>query len=426
VDINIHDEARINIDLKANELLLKIEQFQKLNIPKYNTPPVGLSIEINEDDIKYIELENGFMMVNQNAIYGIKNNYSEYVDLIERILKAFKSKVSYKYIDQKLKEWIKKRVETNIDLKITEFLVEEISKDTKEYNVFIPIFLTQLEKEFEFGKVKFITFSEDIIEDIIKSTDHDSEQLKTELKKKYCNYAVGVQTITGEPYSVKEVAFENISNSLSMLRLFSPANIDINKITAVYEKGHGCYESEKYLITGVNHCSYSEGAINEGLYTVMPIDFIDIITSSQYEGLHFLLNNELNSFQKELLIILKIYSKHSLKYDIFDKLLYLFSALERAFIKDGNESLQQNLSERIAFYIGENLDQRKKIIKIIKDAYQIRSRGVHHGHIIIDDVTTMNNLLILAWRVFEKMIYEYNKYESIKQFIGTIDDKKLS
>jgi len=47
-----------------------------------------------------------------------------------------------------------------------------------------------------------------------------------------------------------------------------------------------------------------------------------------------------------------------------------------AALKDSNEPIQKNLGERMAFIIGESLEERKKIVANVEDFYRIRSRLV--------------------------------------------------
>jgi hypothetical protein len=49
------------------------------------------------------------------------------------------------------------------------------------------------------------------------------------------------------------------------------------------------------------------------------------------------------------------------------------------------------------FLVGENLEERKKIVESTKKTYGLRSRFVHHGS-PIEDLNTLDEFLFYAWQ----------------------------
>ncbi|EOP59357.1 MULTISPECIES: HEPN domain-containing protein [Bacillus cereus group] len=58
------------------------------------------------------------------------------------------------------------------------------------------------------------------------------------------------------------------------------------------------------------------------------------------------------------------------------KIMYYCSILECLLTSD-NSGLSHKVSERFAYYVGDNLAERKKYFKLAKNAYDIRSKTVH-------------------------------------------------
>lgn len=79
-----------------------------------------------------------------------------------------------------------------------------------------------------------------------------------------------------------------------------------------------------------------------------------------------------------------LYSRHTIAKNASDKLLAIFGALDFFLLKDGNESIQQNIGERIAFAVGQNGGERVKIVSLVKRVYGLRSQFVHHADAFTD------------------------------------------
>lgn len=81
------------------------------------------------------------------------------------------------------------------------------------------------------------------------------------------------------------------------------------------------------------------------------------------------------------------------------KLVAVLVALESMLLNDGSEPIQQNLSERIAFLFGP--EKRSGIKKSVIRAYSLRSKFIHHGHIIgTDEIDTLREFLLNVWAAF--------------------------
>jgi len=82
-------------------------------------------------------------------------------------------------------------------------------------------------------------------------------------------------------------------------------------------------------------------------------------------------------------------------------------------------AVQQNFGERIAFTIGGNIGERRRIIKVTKDAYNLRSRFMHHGA-DIDDLKVVEEFMLYANVFFEKVLQAINLFTSRVHFIDTL------
>ena len=106
-----------------------------------------------------------------------------------------------------------------------------------------------------------------------------------------------------------------------------------------------------------------------------------------------LIKDNKSQFEKVSLEAFFIYSRCTTVKDPADKLVYILVALESLFLKNNTEPIQQNLAERIAFLIEKTVEGRMKIIKEVKNAYEIRSSFVHHGA-SIEDYEALEHLYV--------------------------------
>ena len=155
------------------------------------------------------------------------------------------------------------------------------------------------------------------------------------LKKNYQGYAAGVYECDAESIRAEEMAFFHISNSLSILRLFSPANHVPGLISYAYEYGKNMVSSKTYFIINRDNKLFIESTGHlDKTFPFWNINDIEInqLNSEAFKNYNELLNcDNPNEFQKKLFEALLIYSRNALKRDLFDKVLYILVALESIF-----------------------------------------------------------------------------------------------
>lgn len=94
-------------------------------------------------------------------------------------------------------------------------------------------------------------------------------------------------------------------------------------------------------------------------------------------------------------------------------------------LKDGNEPIQQNLGERVAFLIGQNSQERTDIVKNLREVYGIRSAFVHHGQ-TVRHVGIVDQFLVYAWTTFSRLMDLSVRYKTKAALIGALEDGKIS
>lgn len=443
----MHPEAIKYFNKKAEEAIVLVKKKQE---PKYqkenNLNGHYVAHKITKEDIigeMELSITNTFgddlgfhFKINQED-YGITGD--DYTQIIKCVVKIQKDKhyreiLSVNFILEKYKKWIIDRYQKKEKKDFISFLEHDLNKVVNKYQVWVPIPYTSTEKEFSIGNVMIRKISEDTINSWLR-IDNDKnnaemlqkiEKYKTEIRKKYQGYAAAVYEYKAEPIRAQEIAMDHISDALSILRLFSPSNFSSRLVSGIYEYGQGLMESKNLFLIGPVNLKLLEISkpISKGMRWKIPSY---IISNPAMTGFNkILLNKYKNKFNKKVYEALKIYSKHTLKNNPFDKLLYILTALESILLRNNTEAIQQNLADRIAFSIEKSSNGRQDITRTIRKIYSIRSNYIHHGVQTIEERDEIDKLLDIAWRMFIFLAQNVNRFKIKEDFIKALEKIKYS
>ena len=450
--LDIHPEAIQNFNKKANQILAFIRDIEPSNVhsPSFepethsaiqidgsillNTPTSYRDKDINDYTIRlYLNSELSIGLLEEDCLKLRK--------LIEALFKneEIKCKVSIKTLDTILCTWIKAKFHDPSYCEFCEFLKIYLEKIIGDYEIVIPIEFLHIEKSFALGKVNFRPFSKKSIDElesrpVTQAQDSPQKDLVRKLFdqkiRQFQGSAVATILLQAEPARAYEIAIEETNTALSMLRIFSSSTREPLSYYSAAVWGSSNI-SKGYLI-----------ALKEGNLNQMCSQTLDRRPMSEYlnnqaiddlylAGLSILDNllglSKRNQFQEKLLATLILYSRSAILKDIADKLVYILVALESIFLRNSSEPIQQNLGERIAFLIGDSLEKRKRIIKVTRETYTLRSRFVHHGHSIDDDhLETMREFMQYAWQAIVSLIHQSNSVSTVDALLDMLDDRKLS
>lgn len=94
-------------------------------------------------------------------------------------------------------------------------------------------------------------------------------------------------------------------------------------------------------------------------------------------------------------------------------------------LKNDTEPIQHSIGIRLAFLTRKNIEERKLVIKLIKDAYKLRSSYIHHGK-ITTEYALLQQLQHLVWQSIINVIRSVDNYKSQTDFVNYIEDLILS
>lgn len=448
----LHEKAIENINDSANSL---IDMLTEMKLPSTQQSSVGTDLYSsatikNENilDMKY-SLNNMLgeevcrFFFKDGAPYGlVDENYQKYCIVAQKIYKhkSISDLLSLQYIKERLFTWIEKKVTTSENTDFYDYLSNVCKVDVADQEVIIPVPFTLSNKNFQFGKITFKTVTEKMIDDWIKQANENNtevdeghsqriNQLKVMIQKSIQGYLAGHYICKAEKQRAQEMAYEEFSKTLCFLRLLGPANFHYKVNCATHEYGKNFSLEIIYLVINKENgkADYNTQILNSNMLWNIDEKIIEYISSGPFLKVHnLLLSDSLSEYKSKLQSAIMIYSKSVISHEIYDKILYILVAIETMLLKTDTEPIQQNIGQRLSFLVGNNLDERKKIIKTIKDIYSIRSKYIHHGIIDFEDDELMRNFMNYAWIGFSRMLDNMDKFSTKMEFVEYLDNLLLS
>lgn len=446
--IKIHPDAAANFNQKAVQVLTFVRQIQTSAIQKESfEPELHPLFSVTSSDIldeslvrstNFIGSTVAIYLDDKKSLGVFEDGCLEIQKLLDSLLKVkeINRKVSIKTLESLLHEWIKCKYYDRGFCEFIEYFCNSIIKLIDVNEVWIPIQLLHIEKNFNIGKVTFKPITKKVIDDLethALNQAKDSQQEITKMlfdKKIRCfqGYTAATILIEAEPNRANEIALEETHTALAMLRVFSVAAQEplIFYPCSVWGSSNIDYAHFISLKEGNLHQLSIKTLDRRPEPEILNIHTIDKLFSAGLNILDRLLRSQnISLFQEKLLDSLILYSRSTVSKNTSDKLVYILVSLESIFLRNSSEPIQQNLGERIAFLIGNSIDERKKIIRVIRDAYNLRSRFVHHGG-SVDDYDKMREFMLYARRAVISVIHASESVPTIEVLLDELDDRKLS
>lgn len=182
-----------------------------------------------------------------------------------------------------------------------------------------------------------------------------------------------------------------------------------------------------FIISQEDGFQYIEGLSRRGILPEWHISSEDL---DQYRNLGMDLLSEIVSmpnrseFQESILSSIRLYSRAAFTDDPLDKLVYVLSALESLLLNGESEPIQSSLSERMAFLLFTNGEQRRNLITTVKSVYRMRSRYLHHGKNSAE-LEILETFLKHVNVFFITVVKVAHRHASKTDFVRAIDDIKF-
>ncbi len=301
--------------------------------------------------------------------------------LAERIAKSIEPQalVSEAFILDQVFAWLCESLEGKRSDPIADFVAVRCDEAIEDHEIYVPLCRTYSSAGFEIGDVQFRSISKQLLDGWFPSKplgDPEMEQrvriLENQTRASYQATLAACVKVRAEKAAASQFALERAVTASAFLRFLSTANwtSKMRSFAMPFGMENGAAWHSFRLKDGVIR-ELSSAVIWEG-----PPDWVIDDARGRLPGLLEAISDlakiQNTEFRKSLLEAMLIYSRNSLTTDPANKLVFILVALESVLLKNANEPILGNLAERMAFLIGASLEDRKKIVSLVKKTYAQR------------------------------------------------------
>jgi hypothetical protein len=448
--IFIHPLAANNYNDQAKELVGYVKECPPKN-PMPEAFPSDLHVAVSlvtEDiigDVEEAQLDHLGNTISRyfridDKRFGIEGEaYKKLSNIAERIqlIPGIRDKLSFSYIEKCIFKWIVNIYKfTDYSDTLTEYLINQADKDIVKITSWIPVANLEVEEPFLISKSEIRPLSKLQIDNwagplslLDGENAHNANLLFEYIRKEYQGLACIVTNIEAEPEHASTITIEEAKQITSILAIFSKATlIPEVKCTSRIKGSENILQATNIMVFSEAHFQMNSIILDTSANLRWRLRSKDIaeIKATAIDTISCLLTSSSPSnFNKSILNFVFLYSKSAFTSDPVEKIVYMLSSLESILLKNENEPIQQNLSERVAFFISKNREERKSIIKTIKSVYSIRSRYLHHGH-SSSELAVISEFMMHVWVFFHNLLLNANRFSSKDEFISAIEDRKLA
>ena len=439
-ELRLHENAAKNFNSKVEELLSKVDPLrdeQNISETTFETDIIT-EFSITEDDIIGGITRQSFdnMTGNVNGIefatvysgFRIPEKDCEgFFKLVEDIQRTsvFRSALSHDFIQKNIINWLQKRLQHEVVDTFCNLLEEKAMEAVNTHEVWIPIANLYLEEEFSLGFVRFRTISPNILSNWFGNEGRNLRELQ-----KLQGLAAATITLRAEQTYIVPKSLEWTEESLALLRVLHPSNALPHTICYCLPLGSENIASFRAFIGNDAHLISREEKFRPPFPTPWKISShaLSAIRGILVKMDKILSTPEQNKseFQQKLLEALLVYSKNNITKDYAEKLMFILIALESMLNSNDTDPIQQNVADRMAFFLGTSANELRSIIRLVKTCYGLRSRFVHHGQSSISDLDSLSKFMELCHKFFLTLIIQHENYTSKDELLERIEVIKYS
>lgn len=443
--LEFHPEAKNAIDERANALLTEVHDYIKQQTrPSFTSQRHPAAHFTDEDIIGEVlswdtdqygkKLSVSFSKGDKTYEIGTQAypKLNALIDLILKIKWVAKS-VSNSFLEVAIVDWCRDQIGLTCTTNFSDFVIARCESTIRKFVIWVPIAHFETAVAFDFGPARIDTISkammdkrEEAVRSRVKNIDPTKlEQCLSADRRRLQGLGAVIVTLTAEREYAFVRAVEVADTAIGLLRCFSfeamttrsscPSAIlgsdYIPSTTALSFEDDGAFTMSRRLMSQATHWQISKAQL-------------DIFESHGLLEMGALLSEgTVTEFQRTLRSSLLAFSKGVTLPDVNDRLVYTFSALEGLLLR-GNEPIQQNIGERMAFILERDADARKAIVRNTKEAYQLRSQYIHH-RISSAEEDVLETFARNAHGVLISALGYAGKFKTKNDLLDAIDDIKF-
>lgn len=361
--------------------------------------------------------------------------YEKLVDLTGRLLKSnsLEEVASRQFVFEAIFSWLQEACSHGVTNDLCVYIRQRVNAEVKDHEVWIPLYRVHIEREIQLGEVRFRTISKQMIDGWHKIPNHLTAEQKTIIvqvlnreRSSLQACAAATAAVRAEQQRALELARLKAEAAISFLRFLSPANFTPKLRSHCMPLGQeNIQRTYELLMRDETIQQIVKGAIEQGpSHWIITQEYLSQMPGV-IEHLHDLASTRSTDFRRALYDALLRYSRNTIASDPADKLVHILVSLESMLLRNDGEPISKNLSERMAFLIGDSLENRKTIVANVQEIYRLRSSFIHHGN-SIDDLETLSVFMTNAWACFHNLLGYIQSVKSKDELINLLEDRKMT
>ena len=363
------------------------------------------------------------------------SSYIEMMKFVDQVTTAgtVRDTLSRSFIRDNLFDWLEMKFKGSAVKDWVSFLLDSATQAVQSREVWIPISTLHIQSDIQLGNITFSNLSKPVLEREVLSKfkvedlpEQERQEIYQNVRQRYQGLAIARLKIWAEPTKAIEVARRETEVSLKLLTCYHLASVKGELVSSSSPKGQE-YVPEYHAII------FDE---KRGFKIESHLDFVPFRwkIDNQYlahmralglEQIHKLHLEQKNEFQRKALEFFVDYGGSFLSRSVPEKILRLVVALEKFLAPSSAEPTQATIADRLAFCVGSDQNDRRRIVRITKIIYGWRSRLVHSA-LEISEEETLKEFLLAVWRFFELLTRSLDSFSTMEEFYEHLDQRKYA
>ena len=344
-------------------------------------------------------------------------------------VRPFKLTASLEFLRTQIFEWVKERHRGQGSAACVDYLLRGLESAAAEHRLLFPVSDLHVQSPLTLGSVTVSTFPERIFEELeSKRVDGPSAGTHAEfcrsMRRDFQGLAVAEVSVFGEPIRAREIAAERVDLAVGVLRFFTPPGVT----PRLARWGYAPRRTSRVFVTdSIGKFLSTSGAIIDRPGTMVLSDNLRniLLGVGLSEVCGILARASRTDFEETLLAGMVTFGRAALTPDLREKMIWYCAGLESILLRDSSEPILHNLSERLAVFAYDTLEERTVALKEIREAYSLRSRFVHHGA-EIEQVEVVTRFAHHGLQVFCRIAKNIHRFSRKVEFVEYVDRMKLS
>ena len=363
-------------------------------------------------------------------------NYEE-LEALARLMadaRPFHLTASVEFLRSQIFEWIQEHHRGHVSSGCVDYVLRALESAATDHRMIFPVSQLYVQSPLTLGSVTVSTFPESIFEKIEpKLIDNPSAAKQAEwcrsMREDFQGLAVAETCVFGEPIRALEIASDHVELAIGLLRFFAPSHVRPWVTSRIARWGYAPPRNSYVFIVDAagQFLSTSQAMIDQPGTMVVDDATRDIFLGVGLSEVRDIVGRDSDSrtdLEQALLKGMVTFGRAALTADFSERIVWYCAGLESILLRDSDQ-IVSNLSERLAVFSYDTVDERFAARADVKKAYSLRSGFVHRG-VEIGESEIVTRFARHGLRVFSRIAQNVASFNSKNELLNHIDRIKLS